>query len=65
MVALAFIFGAIFIAWGFYRIKNDFRKNKKKNNIISFLLQGGASGIGQLVGGIIFIIIGIFALITK
>ncbi|PFR31009.1 hypothetical protein COK19_03805 [Bacillus cereus] len=65
MVALAFIFGAIFIAWGFYRIKNDFRKNKKRNNIISFLLQGGASGIGQLVGGIIFIIIGIFALITK
>ena len=65
MVALAFIFGAIFIAWGFYRIKNDFSKNKKKNNIISFLLQGGASGIGQLVGGIIFIIIGIFALINK
>lgn len=65
MIALAFIFGAIFTAWGFYRIKNDFRKNKKKNNIISFLLQGGASGIGQLVGGIIFIIIGIFALIIK
>ncbi|WP_243526314.1 hypothetical protein [Bacillus pseudomycoides] len=65
MIALLFVFGLILIAWGFYRIKTDFSEKKKRNNMISFLLQGGASGIGQLVGGIICIIIGIIALMNK
>ncbi|PER82299.1 hypothetical protein CN487_09800 [Bacillus cereus] len=63
MFAILFVFGFILIGWGFYRIKTDFNDNKKKNNIISFLLQGGASGIGQFILGIICIIVGIIVLI--
>jgi len=65
MIFLLFIFGGILICWGIYRMRTDFNKNKKKNNIISLLLQGGASGIGQLLGGILFIILGIVAIILK
>ncbi|WP_412676178.1 hypothetical protein [Bacillus paramycoides] len=65
MFAVLFIFGFILMAWGFYRIKTDFNTHQKKNNIISFLLQGGASGIGQFISGIICIIVGIVVLINK
>ncbi|WP_445818962.1 hypothetical protein [Bacillus sp. FSL M8-0168] len=65
MLIILFIFGVVLIVWGLYRMKTDFSGNKKKNNIVSFLLQGEASGIGQLLGGIICIILGIIAFIIK
>lgn len=45
MLIILFIFGVVLIVWGLYRMKTDFSGNKKKNNIVSFLLQGEASGI--------------------
>nr|WP_088327649.1 hypothetical protein [Bacillus cereus] len=65
MLIVLFVFGFILIAWGFYRIKSDFSENKKRNNILSLLLQGGPSGIGQFLSGIICIIIGIMSLFIK
>ncbi|USK35805.1 hypothetical protein LIT25_11170 [Bacillus sp. F19] len=65
MIFILFIFGGILTCWGIYRMRTDFSENKKKNNIVSLLLQGEASGIGQLLGGIICIILGIIAFIIK
>ncbi|MFQ6322514.1 hypothetical protein [Lactococcus garvieae] len=57
---IAFGLGIIFIIWGTIRIKYDYKRNKASNNIIGLILSGEASGIGQFLSGVFFIIIGIF-----
>ncbi|MGG0791938.1 hypothetical protein ABE132_25280 [Peribacillus simplex] len=68
MLIVLFIFGAVLIVWGIYRMKTDdglFGKNQKSKNIFNLLLMGEASGLGQFLGGILCIIIGIIAFILK
>jgi hypothetical protein len=68
MIFIAFIFGLVLVVWGIYRMRTDdglFGKNRKSKNIFNLLLMGEASGLGQFLGGILFIIIGIVALIVK
>ncbi|ANZ94076.1 hypothetical protein [Brochothrix thermosphacta] len=52
-------FGALLSVWGYVRIKHDFKDNKEINNFFSLLLTGQASGIGQLLSGILAIVVGI------
>ncbi|KXZ17697.1 hypothetical protein AXI59_00200 [Bacillus nakamurai] len=68
MLFIPFIFGLAFVVWGIYRMRTDdglFGKNRKNKNIFNLLLMGEASGLGQFLGGILFIIIGIVAFIVK
>ncbi|MEF2098459.1 hypothetical protein V3595_28265 [Bacillus sp. CFBP9009] len=68
MLNVLFIFGAVLIVWGIYRMKTDdglFGKNRKSKNIFNLMLMGEASGLGQFLGGILCIIIGIIAVIMK
>ncbi|PEZ72386.1 hypothetical protein [Bacillus sp. AFS017274] len=68
MLIVLFIFGAVLIVWGIYRMKTDdglFGKNQKSKNIFNLLLMGEASGLGQFLSGILCIIIGIIAFILK
>ncbi|MFC9599062.1 hypothetical protein ACFY5J_11645 [Peribacillus butanolivorans] len=68
MQIILFIFGAVLIIWGIYRMKTDdglFGKNQKSKNIFNLLLMGEASGLGQFLGGILCIIIGIIAFFVK
>ncbi|MCO0597288.1 hypothetical protein NST21_05245 [Peribacillus sp. FSL K6-1552] len=68
MQIILFIFGAVLIVWGIYRMKTDdglFGKNQKSKNIFNLLLMGEASGLGQFLGGILCIIIGIIAFFVK
>ena len=69
MIQVLFIlFGVVLVFWGLYRMKNDpgfFGKNKKSRSFFNFLLMGEASGLGQLLGGILCIIIGILSFIIK
>ncbi|MGX7024381.1 hypothetical protein [Vagococcus hydrophili] len=55
-------FGLLLAAWGFYRMKTDFKNNQGKNNLIQMMLTGQASGIGQFASGIAMIIIGFVVL---
>lgn len=64
MQIILFIFGAVLIVWGIYRMKTDdglFGKNQKSKNIFNLLLMGEASGLGQFLGGILCIILGVIA----
>ncbi|WP_144554292.1 hypothetical protein [Peribacillus simplex] len=68
MLNVSFIFGAVLIVWGIYRMKTDdglFGKNQKSKNIFNLLLMGEASGLGQFLGGILFIIIGVIAFVMN
>ncbi|MFY0779343.1 hypothetical protein AB1K18_03365 [Peribacillus simplex] len=68
MQIILFIFGAVLIVWGIYRMKNDdglFGKNQKSKNIFNLLLMGEASGLGQFSGGILCIILGVIAFFVK
>ncbi|MED3994617.1 hypothetical protein P4647_08100 [Peribacillus frigoritolerans] len=68
MQIILFIFGAVLIVWGIYRMKTDdglFGKNQKSKNIFNLLLMGEASGLGQFLGGILCIILGIIAFFVK
>ncbi|ASS95350.1 MULTISPECIES: hypothetical protein [Peribacillus] len=68
MLNVLFIFGAVLIVWGIYRMKTDdglFGKNRKSKNIFNLMLMGEASGLGQFLSGILCIIIGIIAVIMK
>ncbi|MBT2632879.1 hypothetical protein J7E76_28090 [Bacillus sp. ISL-101] len=68
MLNVSFIFGAVLIVWGIYRMKTDdglFGKNRKSKNIFNLLLMGEASGLGQFLGGILFIIIGVIAFVMN
>ncbi|MBS6509292.1 MAG: hypothetical protein KH369_13915 [Paraclostridium bifermentans] len=65
---LFIIFGVLLTLWGIYRMKNDdalFGKNQKSKNIFNLILLGEASGIGQFLGGIVTIIIGVLSFIIK
>lgn len=68
MLIILFIFGVVLIVWGLYRMKTDdglFGKTRKSKNIFNLLLLGEASGIGQFLGGILCIIVGVIAFIMK
>ncbi|MCD1164042.1 hypothetical protein QUF94_23575 [Peribacillus sp. NJ4] len=68
MQIILFIFGAVLIVWGIYRMKTDdglFGKNQKSKNIFNLLLMGEASGLGQFSGGILCIILGVIAFFVK
>ncbi|WP_141994973.1 hypothetical protein [Bacillus sp. B4EP4a] len=68
MLIVLFIFGAVLIVWGIYRMKTDdglFGKKQKSKNIFNLLLMGEASGLGQFLSGVLCIIIGIIAFILK
>lgn len=65
MTYIAFLIGILFIIWGTIRMSTDFKSKKRKNNIFQLLLTGQASGIGQFLSGIIFIIIGLISLFVK
>ncbi|KRF54202.1 hypothetical protein ASG97_24210 [Bacillus sp. Soil745] len=68
MQIILFIFGAVLIVWGIYRMKTDdglFGKNQKSKNIFNLLLMGEASGLGQFSGGVLCIILGVIAFFVK
>ncbi|MEC5240793.1 hypothetical protein [Bacillus mycoides] len=62
------VFGVVLILWGVYRMKKDdafVGKTQTRKNLFNLLILAGASGIGQLLGGILLIIAVIVALIIK
>jgi len=64
----AIFFGVILVLWGKYQMKKEnilVGKSQRKNNIFYLLLKGEASGLGQFIGGIIMIILGIVAFFIK
>lgn len=68
MSGLMIVFGVILTAWGIFSIKNNnmlFGKNKISKNVFDLVINGEASGIGQFLGGIICIILGIISFIVK
>ena len=69
MLKILFIlFGVALVFWGLHRMKTDdglFGKTQRSKNIFNLLLMGEASGLGQFLGGILCIIIGILSFIIK
>ncbi|XZF75734.1 hypothetical protein ACSBO6_19510 [Bacillus sp. AL-1R] len=64
MLIMSFVFGVILITWGLYLMRTEkglFGKNRKRKNLFNLLFMGEASGLGQFLGGVLFIIIGIIA----
>jgi hypothetical protein len=62
------VFGVVLIFWGVYRMKKDdafVGKTQTRKNLFNLLIRGEASGIGQLLGGILLVIAVIVALIIK
>ncbi|ALZ64502.1 hypothetical protein FORC13_p017 (plasmid) [Bacillus cereus] len=65
---LLIVFGVVLISWGIYRMKTDdafVGKNQTRKNLFNLLILGQASGLGQLLSGILCIILGIVAFIIK
>lgn len=65
---LFILFGVVLTLWGIYRMKTDAAfvgKTQTRKNIFNFFLLGQASGIGQFLGGIVCIILGILSFIIK
>lgn len=65
---LFILFGVVLVLWGIYRMKTDdalIGKTQKRKNIFNLFLFGQASGIGQLLSGILCIILGIVSFIIK
>ncbi|PEA84496.1 hypothetical protein CN680_26935 [Bacillus pseudomycoides] len=65
---LFILLGVVLVAWGIYRMKTDAAfvgKNQTRKNLFNLLILGQASGIGQLLSGILCIILGIVSLIIK
>jgi len=63
---LFILFGVVLVLWGIYRMKTDdafVGKNQTRKNLFNLLILGQASGIGQLLSGILCIILGIVAFI--
>lgn len=59
---IGIVFGIVLTVWGIYRMKTDdgiFGKTQKRKNIFNLFLMGEASGIGQFLGGIVCVILGI------
>jgi hypothetical protein len=70
MLKLLFIlFGVVLVLWGTYKMKKKddafVGKTQTRKNIFNLLLLGEASGLGQFLGGILCIVIGIVSLIIK
>lgn len=62
------IFGVVLILWGIYKMKTDdafVGKTQTRKNLFNVLILGQASGIGQLLSGILCVILGIVAFIIK
>ncbi|PDY53426.1 hypothetical protein [Bacillus toyonensis] len=62
------VFGMVLILWGVYRMKKDdafVGKTQKRKNLFNLLILGEASGLGQFLGGLLLVILGIVALIIK
>lgn len=65
---LFILLGVLLTLWGIHRMKTDdafFGKTQKRKNIFNLLIMGEASGIGQFLGGILCIILGILSFIIK
>ncbi|WP_369902142.1 hypothetical protein [Bacillus manliponensis] len=65
---LFILFGVVLVFWGLYRMKTDeafVGKTQTRKNIFNLFILGEASGIGQFLGGIACIIIGILSFIIK
>ncbi|PEU16114.1 hypothetical protein [Bacillus sp. AFS019443] len=65
---LLIVFGVVLIFWGIYRMKTDdafVGKTQTRKNLFNLLILGQASGIGQLLSGILCVIIGIVSFIIK
>ncbi|WP_097028448.1 hypothetical protein [Clostridium peptidivorans] len=65
---LFILFGVVLVLWGIYRMKTDdalIGKTQKQKNIFNLFFLGQASGIGQLLSGILCIILGIVSFIIK
>ncbi|MBJ8019631.1 hypothetical protein JDS93_26895 [Bacillus cereus group sp. N34] len=65
---LFIILGVVLVAWGIYRMKTDdafVGKTQKRKNLFNLLILGQASGVGQLLSGILCIILGIVSFIIK
>ncbi|WP_166505114.1 hypothetical protein [Romboutsia sp. 1001285H_161024_C4] len=69
IMRIAFIiFGIILTLWGIHRMKTDdafFGKSQTGKNIFNLILMGEASGLGQFLGGVLCIVIGIISFIIK
>lgn len=68
MKILFILFGVLLTLWGIYRMKTDDAfagKTQTRKNIFNLLIFGEASGIGQLLGGIACIILGIISFVIK
>ncbi|PEB50407.1 hypothetical protein CON65_20385 [Bacillus pseudomycoides] len=62
------VFGVVLILWGIYRMKTDdafVGKPQTRKNLFNLFILGQASGIGQLLSGILCVIIGIVSFIIK
>ncbi|MEH6935101.1 hypothetical protein [Bacillus sp. JJ783] len=62
------LFGLVLVLWGTYRMKKDdafVGKTQTRKNIFNFFIFGEASGMGQLLGGILCIVLGILGFIIK
>ncbi|MGZ9583797.1 hypothetical protein [Paenibacillus marinisediminis] len=58
------LFGIVLVLWGRYRMKTDkafVGKTQRRRNIFNLLLHGEASGLGQFLGGILCIVLGVAA----
>jgi len=65
---LFILFGVVLVLWGRYRMKTDdalIGKTQKRKNIFNLIVFGQASGIGQLLSGVLCIVIGIVSFIIK
>ncbi|MBE7121244.1 hypothetical protein [Bacillus cereus] len=62
------VFGVVLILWGVYRMKKDdafVGKTQTRKNLFNLLILGEASGLGQLLGGILLVIAVIVSFIIK
>ncbi|PFC74914.1 hypothetical protein CN290_10960 [Bacillus cereus] len=62
------VFGIVLILWGVYRMKKDdafVGKTQTRKNLFNLLILGEASGLGQFLGGLLLVILGIVAVIIK
>ncbi|MED2985488.1 hypothetical protein P4311_29745 [Bacillus thuringiensis] len=61
-------FGLVLILWGIYKMKKDdsfLGKTQTRKNLFNLLILGEASGLGQLLGGILLVILVIVSFIIK
>ncbi|MDM5235279.1 hypothetical protein QUF83_03425 [Bacillus cereus] len=62
------LFGIVLILWGVYRMKKDdafVGKTQTTKNLFNLLINGQSSGIGQLLSGILLVILVIVSFIIK